>query len=158
MSVGDVVDLGGHSGVIEGMTIRSVRVRDVSGAVHTIPFSSVTTVVNMTKDFAFAVFSVNISYEEDVDKAVAAMEQVGHELQADPVIAPSILAPIEVFGLDAFGEQGMRLQGRMKTRAGRQWAVTREFNRRIKQTFDGLGISMPHAQKVMLRSVPAPAT
>ena len=86
--VGDVVDLGGHGGVVESMTIRSVRVRDVSGSVHIIPFSSVTTVVNMTKEFAYAVFTVSMAYEEDLDRATGLLQEIGRSLQEDPVWAP----------------------------------------------------------------------
>jgi small conductance mechanosensitive channel len=144
MSVGDVVDLGGHSGVVEGMTIRSVRVRDVSGSVHIIPFSSVSTVVNMTKDFAYAVFNLGIAYEEDVDRATAVMQEVGRDLQQDPAFKAAILSPIEVFGIDSFTDLAVKLQARMKTRPGRQWAVAREFNRRAKHAFAETGIEMPH--------------
>jgi small conductance mechanosensitive channel len=144
MSVGDVVDLGGHGGVVESMTIRSVRVRDVSGSVHIIPFSSVTTVVNMTKEFAYAVFNVSIAYEEDLDRATAVLQEIGRSLQQDPVLGPSILAAIEVFGIDSFTDIAVKLQARMKTRPGRQWAVTREFNRRVKMAFEEAGIEIPH--------------
>jgi moderate conductance mechanosensitive channel len=144
ISVGDVVDLGGHSGVVEGMTIRSVRVRDVSGSVHIIPFSSVTTVVNMTKEFAYAVFNLGIAYEEDVDRATAVMQEVGRSLQHDPAFKSAILSPIEVFGIDSFTDLSVKLQARMKTRPGRQWTVSREFNRRVKLAFAQVGIEMPH--------------
>ena len=144
MSVGDVVDLGGHGGVVESMTIRSVRVRDVSGSVHIIPFSSVTTVVNMTKEFAYAVFTVSMAYEEDLDRATGLLQEIGRSLQEDPVLGPSILAAIEVFGIDCFTDTAVKLQARMKTRPGRQWAVTREFNRRVKMAFEKAGIEMPH--------------
>jgi small conductance mechanosensitive channel len=144
MSVGDVVDLGGHSGVIESMTIRSVRMRDSSGSVHTIPFSAVSTIVNMTKEYAYAVFNVGIAYESDVDRAGAALQEVGRALQQDPAFAPSILAPIEVLGIDSFGDLSIKLQARMKTRPGRQWAISREFNRRLMASFARAGIDMPH--------------
>jgi small-conductance mechanosensitive channel len=144
ISVGDVVDLGGHSGVVESMTIRSVRVRDVSGSVHIIPFSSVTTVVNMTKEFAYAVFNLGISYEEDVDRATAVMQEVGRSLQHDPAFKSAVLSPIEVFGIDSFTDLSVKLQARMKTRPGRQWAVSREFYRRVKLAFREAGIEMPH--------------
>ena len=144
MSVGDVVDLGGHGGVVESMTIRSVRVRDVSGSVHIIPFSSVSTVVNMTKEFAYAVFTVSMAYEEDLDRATGLLQEIGRSLQEDPVLGPSILAAIEVFGIDSFTDISIKLQARLKTRPGRQWAVTREFNRRVKMAFEQAGIEMPH--------------
>lgn len=144
MSVGDVVDLDGHSGVIEGMTIRSVRIRDHSGAVHTMPFSAVATIINRTKDFSFAVFQVRISYEDDVDAAAAALHEAASGMQRDPAFASSILAPIEVLGIEGFGDLGVLLKARMKTRPGKQWAIEREFNRRIKSELEKVAIEMPH--------------
>jgi small conductance mechanosensitive channel len=126
------------------MNIRSVRVRDVSGSVHIIPFSSVSTVVNMSKEFAYAVFTLGVSYEEDVDRATAVMQQVGRDLQQDPAFKNAILAPIEIFGIDSFTDLAVKLQARMKTRPGRQWTVSREFNRRVKRAFEDASIEMPH--------------
>ncbi len=144
MSVGDVVDLDGHSGVIESMTIRSVRIRDLSGAVHIIPFSAVATIVNRTKDFSFAIFDIRIAYEDDVDTAMGALQTTARGMQDDPAFAPAILAPIEVLGLEAFGDLGLLLKARMKTRPGQQWTIQREFNRRIKMELGQAGIEMPH--------------
>ncbi|HXV23466.1 MAG TPA: mechanosensitive ion channel domain-containing protein [Alphaproteobacteria bacterium] len=144
ISVGDVVALDGHSGVVESMTIRSVRLRDLSGSVHIIPFSSVLTVVNMTKEFAYAMFEIRISYEDDADAAIGVLQQTARDMQQDDTFAPMILAPIEVFGIDGFGDLGVLLRSRMKTRPGKQWSVQREFNRRIKLDLANAGIDMPH--------------
>jgi small-conductance mechanosensitive channel len=159
ISVGDFVDLGGHSGTVESMNIRSVRVRDSSGSVHIIPFSAVSTVVNMTKEFAYAVFTLGIAYEDDVDRAGAIMQEVGRDLQQDPAFKPAILAPIEVLGIDSFTDLSVKLQGRMKTRPGRQWLVSREFNRRVKLAFAEAGIEMPHhplLPRPVLAAAPVP--
>jgi small-conductance mechanosensitive channel len=72
------------------------------------------------------------------------LQEIGRSLQEDPVLGPSILAAIEVFGIDSFTDISIKLQARMKTRPGRQWAVTREFNRRVKMAFEEAGIEMPH--------------
>jgi small conductance mechanosensitive channel len=144
ISVGDVVALDGHSGVVESMTIRSVRLRDVSGSVHIIPFSSVLTVVNMTKEYAYAMFDIRISYEDDADAAFGAIQQTARHMQQDETFAPMILAPIEVLGIDGFGDLGVLLKSRMKTRPGKQWAVQREFYRRVKLDLANAGIEMPH--------------
>jgi small conductance mechanosensitive channel len=154
MSVGDVVELDGHSGVVESMTIRSVRIRDGSGAVHIIPFSAVATIVNRTRDFAYAIFDVRIAYEDDVDDAVAALQAAGRSMQHDDAMAGMILAPIEVLGIEGFGDLGVMLKARMKTRPGKQWTVQREFNRRAKYELARLGVDMPHH---ILARAPVPA-
>jgi small conductance mechanosensitive channel len=143
MAVGDVVDLGGPSGVVEAMTIRSIQLRDGAGTVHTVPFSAVTTVKNLTKDFAYAVFNVAIGYDEDVDRVIAILKEIGAGLQEDPTFGWRILEPIEVQGVDQLGEIGVTILARIKTRAMRQWDVAREFNRRLNQRFNEAGIERP---------------
>lgn len=143
VAVGDVVTIGGESGVVESLSIRSIQLRDTNGAVHTIPFSEVTKVVNMTKDYAYAVFNIAIGYREDVDRVVEVVSALGAELQADAEFSPDILEPLETAGIDRFGEFAVILNTRIKTLPGRQWAVAREFNRRLKRRFDELGIEIP---------------
>jgi moderate conductance mechanosensitive channel len=155
MAVGDVVDLGGPSGVVEAMTIRSIQLRDGAGTVHTVPFSAVTTVKNLTKDFAYAVFNVAIGYEEDVDRVIAILKEIGAGLQEDTTFGWRILEPIEVQGVDQLGETGVTILARIKTRAMRQWDVAREFNRRLNQRFNEEGIERPQ-RTVYYRTI-APA-
>lgn len=143
VQVGDVVDLNGNSGAVEAMTIRTIRLRDFSGTVHVIPFSSVDRVKNLTRGFAFAVFDVGIAYKEDIDRVMAVLKRLGEDLRADPAFAPMLLGDLEIFGLDQFGASALIVKTRIKTLAGSQWTITREFNGRIKRTFDAEGIEIP---------------
>jgi small conductance mechanosensitive channel len=144
LGVGDVVDVGkGHTGVVEALSIRTIRLRDVAGVVHTVPFSEVTTVRNLTKDFAYYVLDVGVSYREDTDEVVAVLKDVADDLQQDPKFGPLMLEPIEVIGVDRFADSAVMIKARLKTLAMKQWAVGREFNRRMKKAFDQHGIEMP---------------
>ncbi|MGK9230808.1 mechanosensitive ion channel [Inquilinus limosus] len=157
LAVGDVVQIGSDSGVVEAMTIRTIRLRDETGAVHTLPFSSVTSIVNMTKDFSFAVFNVGIGYDQDVDRVTDVLRDLGREMQLDPEWAPNILAPIEIIGLDKFGDSAVIIKARIKTPPIKQWGVMREFNRRMKRRFDELGIDIPFPHRMVLtRSLDKP--
>ena len=143
ISIGDVVDVGGHVGVVEGMNIRSVRLRDLSGSVHTVPFGEVASVLNMTKDFSFAFMEVGIAYREDVDEVIEVLREIGEGMQADEEFGPLILEPLEVLGLDSFGASSVNIRIRFKTLPIKQWAVRREFQRRMKRVFDERGIEIP---------------
>ena len=143
MSVGDVVDLGGHTGLVEGMTIRSVRLRDLEGTVHTVPFGEVASVRNMTKDFSYAFMEVGVAYRENVDDVVRVLGEIGEGMQADEEFGPLILEPLEVLGLDSFGASSVNIRVRLKTLPIKQWAVRREFQRRMKRAFDERGIEIP---------------
>lgn len=144
VSVGDVVDVGGgHSGTVEAISIRSIRLRDGAGAVHSVPFSAVTTVKNMSKDFSVTLFTVTVSNREDPDRIISVLKETGAEVQAQPQFAADILNPLEVLGVDKLSDTGINILAQFKTRPTRQWGVSREFNRLLKKKFDELGIAMP---------------
>ncbi len=143
IAVGDVVQLGSHSGVVETVTVRSLRLRDLSGTVHQIPFSEVSSVINMTKDFSFAVMDIGVAYRENVDEVIEIIKQVALELRADPEFKQHIIDDIEVLGLDRFDDSAVVIRARIKTKPIMQWAVRRGFNKLLKQSFDRHGIEIP---------------
>ena len=142
-TVGDVVEVAGHSGVVEEMRVRLIRLRDLAGAVHFIPYSEVTSIINYTKDFSFALFEVGVAYREDTDEVCEALKEVTEGMRSDAVYRPDILEPLEILGVDQFADSAVVIKVRIKTRPGRQWAIRREFNRRMKHVFDQRGIEIP---------------
>lgn len=141
--VGDVVDLGGKSGLVEKVSLRTVVLRDLAGNVHFVRNGQIGTVTNMTKEFSCYVFDIGVAYREDVDEVVEVIKQVDTELRADPAFIERILEPIEIMGLDKFADSAVVIRARTKTKPIEQWNVGREFNRRLKKRFDELGIEIP---------------
>ena len=136
IAVGDIVDVGkDHNGVVEAISIRTIRLRDLSGTVHTVPFSEVTSVKNLTKEYSFAVARIGISYMEDIDRVVEILRQVGDELMQDEALRPSILNPFEFLGVDALDASSIVLLVRIRTLPDKQWVVGRAFNRLVKIAF-----------------------
>jgi small conductance mechanosensitive channel len=151
MAVGDVVSVGGLSGVVEQLSIRSIKLRAQDGSVHIIPFSAVTTVTNMTRDFSFAVLDVSVAYREDTDRVSTVLREIAAEIRADPKLGPQIRDDIEILGVERLADSGVLIRARIKTDPLARWSVAREFNRRIKQHFDRLGIEIPYPhQKVVI--------
>ena len=146
ITIGDIVEVAGHSGKVEAITIRTVRLRDVNGHLHVIPFSEVTTVKNITQDQDYHSFEIGVSYNEDVDHVIDTIEKVGSDLQKDKAFKSKINGEIEVFGLDKFEDSAIIIKGRIPTVHKQQWAIRREFNRRIKIAFDKSGIEIPFPQ------------
>lgn len=140
ISVGDIVDLGGKTGVVEAMTIRTIRLRDATGSVYLVPFSAVTTVKNMSKEFAYAKIDVRVVSTTDMEGIVAMMREVADGMRADTAYRNIILSDLEVWGLDGFDETSFTVVARLKTAPNHQWTVSREFRRRLKQFFDARGI------------------
>lgn len=143
IAVGDIVDLGGNGGVVEDISIRTIRLRDTEGIVHVIPFSEVTKIKNMTRGYAQALFDLRVSYREDIDAVIAAIETLAAEFRAEPEWNARILDDLEMWGVDQLADSAVVLRFRIKTLPAQQWNVKREFSKRIKRRFDELGIEIP---------------
>ena len=143
ISVGDVVEAGGHSGVVEAMTVRTVTMRDLNGTVHIVPFGEVTTILNYNRGFAFAFVEAGVAYREDYDHVVSVLQAVGKGMREDPAFSRDIIADLEVLGLDNLADSAVIIRVRLRTRPMKQWSVRREFLRRMKKAFDEAGIEIP---------------
>lgn len=143
VAVGDVVRVAGHIGVCQAITIRTITLRDLSGTVHTVPFSEVSTVENLTKDFSFAVMDVGVAYREDTDEVIDILRSIDEEMRGEEEFASLMIEPLEVLGVDEFADSAVIIKVRIKTVPIKQWQVKREFNRRMKKAFDAAGVEIP---------------
>ncbi len=142
--VGDVVNLGGtHAGVVEQITLRFVQLRDYEGRVHYVPNGQITSIINMTRGFANAVMDVGVAYRENTDEVMAVMREVARELRSDEAFAPRILDDLEIAGVDQWADSSVVIRCRIRCKPGDQWAVRREYLRRLKHAFDRAGIEIP---------------
>ncbi len=149
ISVGDIVEVAGVSGVVEEVKLRTITLRDVSGNVHIVPNGIVDRVKNMTKGYSYSVLDVGVAYREDVDRVMAVLIEIAEELRTDPLYAPEILEPLEMLGVDRFDESAVIIRCRLKTQPSQQWRIGREMNRRIKKTFDAKGIEIPFPHRTI---------
>jgi small-conductance mechanosensitive channel len=154
--VGDAASINGNNGIIEAINLRTVVLRDVEGTVHVYPNGAINTLANRSKDFSYYVIDLPVSYYDDMDRVAAVLREVGAELQADPEFGPSILEPIEVFGVDSFGDWSLKLKARIKTIPLKQWFVGRELRKRIVKAFVQHGFTIPFP--VASTATPPPAT
>ncbi len=144
MQVGDVISLAGMSGTVERLSIRTIRLRGGDGSVNIIPFSAVTTVTNMTRDFSYAQISIGVGYEEDLPHVFAVLTEIGRSMRADPVWGTMMRDDLQIFGLDQFGASALTITGQIRTGPGQHWSVRREFYARVKQRFEAEGIELPY--------------
>jgi len=147
--VGDVVAVGEHSGSVEAITLRTIRLRDLAGNVHIIPNGEVRALVNMTKGFGRKTIDVAVAYKEDVDWVVDVLQQIGEEICADEEFGTMITEPFKVLGVQELGESAVVIRTLVTTQPGSQWAVAREINRRIKIRFDEEGIEIPYPHRTI---------
>jgi len=145
--VGDVAVINGTGGLVEGITFRTIVLRDLAGVVHVVPNGTITTLANMTKGWSAYVIDVGVAYKEDTDRVIEVMEEVATELRSDPRVGPFMLEPIEIFGVDDFKDSEVTIKARLKTAPIQQWNVGREYRRRLKKAFDARGIEIPFPQR-----------
>jgi len=141
--VGDVVEVAGDSGVVESVNLRTTVLRDGEGAVHTIPNGSITKVTNRTRDWSRMILDVGVGYGEDIDRVIDVLTTVGRELYEEEAWRSSLLAPLEVAGVQELADSAVILRILFKTRPKSQWGVAREMRKRIKKAFDKQGIEIP---------------
>ncbi len=142
VSVGDNVRIGDAAGVVETMTVRTIRLRSANGTLHIFPYSEAQVIHNRTKIFSSYLFEIVVNYESDLDRALEVMQQVGDELRADAAFKSAIIRPFEVLGVDRLGPAGATLKARVTTEPQAQWRIGREYNRRLKAALDAAGIGM----------------
>lgn len=141
---GDVVEVAGKGGLVEGMTLRYIRLRDYEGSVHYIPNGTIDTVTNRSRGFAHAVIDVGVAYREDIDEVYAVMRAVAAELRADPELAEKIVEDIEIAGVDQWDDSAVVIRCRFKVKPLEQWGVRRAYLYRLKKAFDAAGIEIPY--------------
>ena len=150
INVGDVITVGGTTGVVEKLTIRSVSLRDVQGCFHLIPFSSVDMVSNFTREFSYFVCDMGVAYREDVEEVRVAMLDAFEELRSDPDQAMAIIGDAEWFGVNSFGDSSVNVRLRIKTVPGKQWGLGRAYNGIMKRIFDERGIEIPFPYRTLV--------
>lgn len=146
---GDVAVINGTAGLVEQVGLRTIVLRDNSGTIHIVQNGKINSLSNMTKEWSAIVFDIGVAYKEDTDRVVEVMQQVATELRADETLGTDITDDLEVFGVDSFGDSAVVIKARLKTKPIRQWAVGREYRRRLKYAFDRKGIEIPFPHRTI---------
>jgi small-conductance mechanosensitive channel len=148
--VGDVIQVAGVNGQVEQMTLRLTTVRDLQGTVHFIPNGEIKVVSNLTKEWSRVVLEIGVDYEEDVDRVIEVLAEVGRSLTEDESFGKLVLEPPQVLGVEALTDSQVTIRMLAKTVPFKQWEVARELRRRIKSGFDREGIRAPYPHRVVI--------
>jgi len=140
---GDIAILNGTAGLVEKVELRTITLRDFSGVVHIFQNGKINNVSNMTKDWSAMVFDIGVAYKENPQLVMDVMKEIGDELRDDPAFKDIIIEPIEIFGLDKFADSAIVIKARLKTKPSMQWAIGREYRKRLKDAFDARNIEIP---------------
>ncbi|MCY7365127.1 MAG: mechanosensitive ion channel family protein [Frankiaceae bacterium] len=153
--VGDAVDLGEASGIIEAVGLRVTRLRSVDGTVWYVRNGEVLRVGNMSQGWSRALLDISVAYGTNVDHAEDVIERVAREVWEGDKVGEFVLAEPEIWGVERLGADGMDIRLVVKTAPLEQWKVARELRHRLKEAFDAEGIEIPLPQRSLwLRTSP----
>jgi small conductance mechanosensitive channel len=147
---GDVVSVGGTTGVVEDVGLRRTVLRDLDGVVHFVPNGTITVASNFTQEYSRVNMNISVSYAEDLDRVMRVIDEVGRELAADVDWKDVIITPPASLRIDSFGESGVEIKILGDVQPIRQWEVMGELRRRLKKRFDEEGIEIPFPHRVMV--------
>jgi small-conductance mechanosensitive channel len=143
--VGEYIQSGTYRGVVESFSLRSVKLRHHNGPLYTVPFGVLGAIQNMSRDWVIEKLSVGVTYDTDLDQVRKIVKKVGQELAADPELAPGILQPLKLQGVQAFGDYAIQLRMKMMTKPGDiQFMARRRALALIKKAFDANGIQFAY--------------
>ena len=152
--VGDTVDLGDATGVVEAVSLRTTRLRAVDGTVWHMPNGEISRVGNMSQHWSRALLDVEVAYDTDLEHARRVIKRVADELWREDT---SVLDEPEMWGVEQLGASGIALRLVVKTTPSAQWKVSRELRERIKLAFDEEGIEIPFPQQMVWNRSVEPA-
>ena len=147
--VGDVIDCGEASGVVEGVSLRTTRLRDVEGTVWHVPNGQIVRIGNKSQEWSRALLDVEVAYDTDLAVAKQLIKDVADEVWHDPSFSPSVIDEPEMWGVERFGPDGIAIRLVVKTRPADQWKVLRELRQRLKVALDEAGVEIPFPQRTV---------
>jgi moderate conductance mechanosensitive channel len=147
--VGDVVDLGEASGIVEQVTLRVTRLRSADGTVWHVPNGVISRVGNRSQLWSMALLDIDVAYGSDVDAAGQVLLAAAQRVCSQEEFAPRVLEEPQVLGVEALRADGVALRLRVKTEPGEQWALMRALRAEIKRSLDEAGFEIPFPQRTV---------
>ncbi len=141
--IDDVVRIGGVSGKVESIRLRTTVLRDLDGNVHHVPNGQITVATNFTQEYSQIVLDVGVSYDTEAEKAMAVIDDEIQRMAVDEEWEVAFLEPPEMLGIERFGESAVVIRLTMKVRPAYRWTARREALRRVKARLDAEQIEIP---------------
>lgn len=145
--VGDIVDVGEATGIVEAVSLRAIRLRDVNGTVWHVPNGEIRRVGNQSQQWARALLDVSVAYGTDIRHAQLVIKQAADAMWDEEEWSTKILEAPEVWGVESLGIDGIDIRLVVKTQPAAQFQVKRELRIRLKEALDAEGIEIPFPQR-----------
>jgi small-conductance mechanosensitive channel len=146
--VGETVRIGGVVGRVDHLTLRRTVIRDMQGALVSIPNGEISQVANLSRDWGQLFVDIVLPSGGSSDAALAVLERVSGELRTDASWSPVLVDGPRVLGIESIGAGGVTLRMQLRTIPGRQDDAARELRRRIQNRFDQEQIRWSGVQRV----------
>lgn len=147
--VGDIVNVGEATGVVEEIKLRTTRLRDVNGTVWFVPNGEIRRIGNLSQQWARAVLDVEVAYDTDIPHAMRIIKEVADGIWNEQLENATVLEEPEIWGVEMFGASSIAIRLVLKVEPGEQWATAREVRKRLKAAFDAAGIEIPFPQRTV---------
>ena len=149
LGVGDDVDMGPASGIVEKVGVRVTQIRDVHGTLWFVRNGEVTRVGSNSQGWNRAIIDLAVPYEEDVERVKATMLAAAAELASDPDWLDRFIEEPSVWGMETLSADAVVVRLVAKTRAGQRWEVERELRARLQAAFKAEGIALPPLNSIV---------
>jgi small conductance mechanosensitive channel len=150
LGVGDVVDLGPATGVVEAVGIRITQIRDVNGTLWFVRNGEILRVGNMSQGWARVIVDLAVPYDADVTAVQDRMFETAQSLASTPKWRSRVLEKPELWGMESISDDAIVLRIVLKTRTTAKDDVARELRARLKAALDEMDVKLPSLNSVVL--------
>jgi moderate conductance mechanosensitive channel len=152
--IGDLIQTNGETGRVEHLTLRRTVLRNLTGAMVTIPNSLVGPVANLSRDWSQVFVDISVPSEEMVGRALTALEKIAADFRDDADWSPALVDGPRVLGVESLSLEGIVIRLQVRTVLNRKDDVARELRRRIKLGFEQSHIQLSQMYNVSVREIP----
>ncbi|WP_180943863.1 mechanosensitive ion channel family protein [Sinorhizobium mexicanum] len=146
--VGEYIEAGSYTGVVESFSLRSVRLRHHRGPIFTVPFGSLGAIKNASRDWTVDKFRIRVPFKTDLDRVRQLIKDIGRQLQGDPEFGSFFIEPLKLKGVEQIGEYGIELGVAFTCKPGEQTMIRRKAYAMLMQAFrdNGIDFAQPTVQ------------
>lgn len=138
--VGEYIDVGGTQGTVEKISVRSLQLRGANGPVHIVPYGSMSTMTNMSRDWVIMKLKFTVPFDTDLERVRKIFKKIGQQIQEVPEYAEDLISPFKSQGAADVTDVGIVVRGKFTTKPGGQWAIRKEVYTRVQKAFEENGI------------------
>ncbi|WP_207062900.1 mechanosensitive ion channel family protein [Motiliproteus sp. SC1-56] len=143
---GEYIETGELRGTVEKISLRSMQLRHHLGAVQTVPYGSISTIKNLSRDWVTMKMEIRLPYDTDIERVRKIVKKVGQELQQDPELGPNLLLPLKSQGVSRVEESALIVRMKFTSKPGEQWVLRREAYTRVRDALQDAGITFAHPE------------